>query len=104
MWLPIRDRADAMNRSRLEKLEAVVRVTRTDRGAYCRACGGLTIEDALLARDTIRKGGNRMPADDAAGEYQAMAEGDDGCRRCGAQTLVGALRAARDGAAEDVAA
>jgi len=68
---------------RLWKLEGRLTVTLADRGSYCAACGGVTIEEALLAADR--------------GETD-WAEGDDRCRRCGGWTLAGGLR---KGLAED---
>jgi hypothetical protein len=66
-----------------------------DRGSYCRDCGGITIEDALVARRTTRKGGTRQTPAEAEAIYQAMAVGEDHCRRCGTETLAGTLHAMR---------
>jgi hypothetical protein len=78
--------------ARLDRLEAAMMASPADRGSYCRNCGGLTIEDALLARNTLKKGGNRMAPDDAENVYAALDAGEPACRRCGGKTLVGALR------------
>jgi hypothetical protein len=78
--------------ARLGKLEAVVTVTRTDRGSHCRDCGGLTITDALWAYDTIERGSKRMTIEEAGAVFDVLGAGADSCRRCGADTLKGALR------------
>jgi hypothetical protein len=62
---------------RLSRLEASLAARPSDRGSHCGECGGLTIEDAILA--------------DVAVARNDWAEVDEVCRRCGAQTLVGAL-------------
>jgi hypothetical protein len=86
--------------ARLARLEAALPVSRTDRGAYCRDCGGLTISDAIDALDTLDRTGARMTAEAAKAVFDVLEAGKDTCRRCGAVTLAGALR---DGATEDAA-
>ena len=93
-----------MSRSRLEKLEAVVTVTPEDPGSYCRDCGGLRIDEVMLAIDTLDRADTHsahMTADAAKAVCEALAAGKDTCRRRGAQTLSGCLREdlrAEDGA------
>jgi hypothetical protein len=79
--------------ARLTRLEASVTVAPEVRGSYCRDCGGLEITDAILAHDARKKDSyNRMSAEDAGSVYAALNAGEESCRRCGARTLVGALR------------
>ena len=64
----------------------------TDRGSYCRFCGGLTITDAILAWRTVKKGGTQMLRAEAEAIRAALGNGaETTCRRCGADTLAGAL-------------
>jgi hypothetical protein len=90
--------------TRMGKLEAALPPARTDRGAYCRDCGGLRIDDVMLAIDTVDHAnthGAHMTAEAAKAVFDALEAGEDTCRRCGAVTLAGALS---DGATEDSAA
>jgi hypothetical protein len=81
-----------VNRARIERLEATVTAAATPEnpGAYCRACGGLTIEDAFNAIDTLDRSGTYMTAEAARAVYDALGAGEATCRRCGDVTLYGA--------------
>jgi hypothetical protein len=88
-------------RNRLERLEATVTATVTpgNRGAYCRACGGLTIEDAFNALDTLDADTQGMTAEAAQAVDDALEVGEPTCRRCGDVTLYGALLDGAEGVA-----
>jgi hypothetical protein len=81
-----------VNRARLEKLEAAVTATVTpeNRGTYCLACGGLRIEDVLLALETVDHGKECMTAEAANAVLAALETGEAACRKCGDVTLYGA--------------
>ena len=65
------------NRSRLARLESQFAPSRDgDRAAYCRDCGGLSIDEALTQ------------SEDGTSEW-GKPEGT--CRRCGRDTLAGVL-------------
>jgi hypothetical protein len=85
--------------ARLAKLEAeLVTATPENPGAYCRACGGLTIGDAFNALDTLDGDKQGMTAEAATAICEALEAGKAACRRCGDVTLYGALL---DGAEEE---
>jgi hypothetical protein len=79
-----------MNR-RLERLEVTLTATPADRGSYCRDCGGVAGEEAILALHTLDSNGTLMSVDDANATFDTLAGGHATCRRCGEQTLAGTL-------------
>jgi hypothetical protein len=57
-----------------------------------RKCGGLSIDDALSALDTIDDGRTDVSREAAEATSNALDVSESGCRRCGEPTLGGTLR------------
>ena len=58
---------------------------------YCRDCGGLSGEEAILALNTLDRQGTLLTMDEAKAVFGAIAESEAACQSCGEPTLAGAL-------------
>jgi hypothetical protein len=86
---------------RLKNLEAVLARPPADRSSYCRDCGGMTIEEALTASETLETVRERVSRREAKAVLAALDEGEPSCRRCGRETLAGALSESDVGGNDD---